>query len=151
MEIGIALAVLSGVALVVEIYTSTFYLLAVAMALAVGSAVAFMGLASSWAFGAVGVTALLGLLAAHLMRQRLLKRTTESVKLAAEDTGNLVRVESVSVEGLRVAYRGSVWQGRLIKGEGGVPVAPGDMLRIAGREGNDLLLASINKPQNVRG
>jgi len=120
----------------------------VATALAVGSGVAFSGLSSSRVFGAVGVTAPLGLPAAHMIRRRLSKPTAASASFVTEDTGNLVRVESTSAEGLRVAYRGSVWQGRLIKEHGKAPVKPGDVLQIASREGNDLLLTPVIESRN---
>ncbi|MHB8252522.1 MAG: NfeD family protein [Acidiferrobacter sp.] len=150
MEIGVTLAVLAGILLAIEIYSLTFYLMAAAIALAIGSAVTFMGFPADWTMGVVAIAALMGLPAAHAIRHRLSKATPESIQLAAEDTGHLVRVESISAEGLRVAYRDTVWQARLIKEKSDMPVYAGDMLQIAGRDGNDLLLTSVNDPQQAQ-
>lgn len=145
---GIVLAVVAGLLLALEILTTTFYLLAVVVALAVGSAVALMGFAPDRALGAVALIALVALPAAHIIRRGFSGQIAEWAKLAAPDTGKLVRVEHVSVEGLRVAYRGSVWQGRLTKQQCEVTVSPGDMLQIVGRDGNDLVLTPLETLQD---
>ena len=143
METGIILAVLAAGALVIELTSMTFYLIAVAVALGAGSVVALIGAPAAWALGTVALGAAAGLPVAHLVRKRLSRPTPDSARLAVPDLGHVVRVESVAPEGLRVAYRDTSWQARLADGHQDTTVAPGDLLTIVGRDGNDLLLAPI--------
>ncbi|HQU16786.1 MAG: hypothetical protein B7Z66_11160 [Chromatiales bacterium 21-64-14] len=140
---GLILAVLAAVTLAIEIQTLTFYLMAIAAAFAVGSALAFMGFATTVVLGGVAVAALVSLPVAHFLRRRLLKPTAGTRQLEAEDTGQLVRVETVLPEGFRVEYRGTTWGAKLLELPVD-PVQPGDLLRIAGRQGNTLQLAPLD-------
>ncbi|MCL2076456.1 MAG: hypothetical protein FWH15_08505 [Betaproteobacteria bacterium] len=56
--------------------------------------------------------------------------------------GQKVEVVPEQISGqLRVRYRGSEWTARLINPAADIPVAPGDILVIKGREGSVLLVA----------
>ncbi|WP_298136308.1 NfeD family protein [Acidiferrobacter sp.] len=143
MGTAILLAVLAAGALAIELSSMTFYLIAVAAAFAAGSVVAWAGGSTGWALVTVALGAAGGLPIAHMVRARLSRATPESRQLAEPDAGRIVRVESVSPEGLRVAYRDTSWQARLIDEYQDTAVSPGDLLAIVGREGNDLLLAPI--------
>ncbi len=128
----------------------TFYLLAVAAALAAGSVVAWAGGSAAWAWATVAVGAVAGLPAAHRVRARLSRATPESARLADPDAGHVVRVESVAPEGLRVDYRDTSWTGRLADEYRNTPVSSGDLLTIVAREGNELLLAPAGAGMGAR-
>jgi membrane protein implicated in regulation of membrane protease activity len=132
---------LAAVALAIELSSMTFYLLAVAAALAAGSVVAWAGGPADWAWASVALGAMAGLPVAHRIRARLSRATPESARLADPDAGHVVRVESVAPDGLRVAYRDTSWAGRLADEYRATAVSSGDLLTIVAREGNDLLLA----------
>ena len=141
--VGLMLAVLAAVTLIVELQTLTFYLAAIAVALAVGSAIAFIGVGKAVVLGTVSVTALLSLPLAHMLRGRLLRPTTEGRQLEAEDVGQIARVASALPQQLRVEYRGTTWAAQLVP-PGALPVAPGDLLRITGRQGNTLQVTVVD-------
>jgi membrane protein implicated in regulation of membrane protease activity len=144
VEIAIILAILAAAALAIELSSMTFYLLAVAAALATGSVVAWAGASTGWALAAVALSAAAGLPVAHRVRARLSRPTPESEQLADPDAGHAVRVESVAPEGLRVAYRDTSWAARLADEYQDTAVSPGDLLIIVGRKGNDLRLAPVS-------
>lgn len=146
MIIGIILAILAAAALIVELTTITFYLIAVAVALALGSAVALAGAPPVWAFTVVALTTALGLPIAHEIRKRIMTPTAESLRLSEDNVNHLVRVETVSPEGLRVSYRGSSWAASLHTDYKGPAIRIGDILRIVGRNGSDLILGAPEPP-----
>ena len=143
MEIGTLLAILAAAALAIELSSMTFYLLAVAAALAAGSVVAWIGAPAGWALATVALGAVAGLPVAHRIRVRLVRPTPESMQLADPDAGHVVRVESLAPDGLRVAYRDTSWTGHLADEYRDIAVSAGDLLTIVGREGNDLRLAPV--------
>ena len=143
MELGTLLAILAAAALAIELSSMTFYLLAVAAALAAGSVVAWIGAPTGWALATVALGAVAGLPVAHRVRVRLSRATPESVRLADPDAGHVVRVESVAPDGLRVAYRDTSWAGRLADEYRDITVSSGDLMTIVAREGNDLRLAPV--------
>lgn len=139
---GLILAILAALALVIEIQTLTFYLMAIVTALALGSVLSFAGFAPAVVLFGVAVMALVSLPAAHLLRHRLLKPTAGTRQLEAEDAGQVARVVAVLPEGLRVEYRGTTWSAQLVEPPTD-PVRPGDLLKITGRQGNTLQLACL--------
>jgi len=141
VTMGITFAVLAAVAIAIELHTLTFYLMAVAAAFAIASAIALTGAPAIAALWGLAITAILGLPIAHLLRRHFSKPSTATRALASENTGHMVRVDSVSPEGLRVDYRGTVWQARLADKDFNPPIGVGDMLWIVGQEGNVLLVA----------
>lgn len=148
MIIGIILAILAAVTLIVELSTITFYLIAVAIALAVGSAVALAGAPLFWPFAAVAFTAGMGLPVAYIIRKRVMAPTTDSLRLSEDNIDHWVRVESVSPEGLRVSYRGTSWQANMspdYPDYQGRTVEVGVVLRIVGRNGSDLVLGPADE------
>ncbi len=145
---GLILAVVAAITLAIEIRTQTFYLMAIFAALALGSALAFMGSSAAVVLGGIAATALVSLPVVHLLRRRLLKPTTGTRQLEAEDAGQLARVAAVLPEGLRVEYRGTTWAAQLFPPPVD-PVQPGDLLRITGRQGNTLQLAPLNTHRNT--
>lgn len=136
---GITLALLAAAAIAVEIQTVTYYLLAVAASLAIGSAFAFYGSAPEVVFLALAISAVGSLPVAHVLRRRFLRPSAAAQALDAEDLGRMVLVNAASSEGLRVSYRGTTWDARLQQ-PAATPPLPGASLRILGRDGNTLLL-----------
>lgn len=93
-----------------ELFTGTFYLLAVGVALAIGGVAAWLGAAPDWQFALAGVTGVLLTILAH--RWRLSRASPEPDRPL--DVGQPVQVKSWNPDGsARVAYRGSTWDAEL--------------------------------------
>ncbi len=149
MTAGAILAILAAAVLAIELATMTFYLIAVAAALGAGSIAAFAGDSAGMAIVVVVIAALVGLPAATIVRRRLLRPRPEWAQVACPDVGQLVRVETISAEGLRVAYRDTSWQARL-ESPSAAPPAIGDILTIVDRQGSELILASPAAAQDIK-
>ncbi len=128
----------AGVLLVAELFTQTFYFLAVAIAFAL-LALADVLFRPGRIFSAVlfVVFAACLLAAAHVLRKKL--RNESSRQTTALDSGRVVTVIAHQDDRLRVRYRGTLWAGRLAE-RGPLPPV-GTLLTIVGREGNLLVLA----------
>jgi membrane protein implicated in regulation of membrane protease activity len=127
----------AGVFLVAELFTRTFYFLAVAIAFALLAALdaLFRPGEVSAAVLFVVLSALL-LLVAHLLRKRL--HNEASRQSTDIDYGRVVTVVAHQDGRIRVRYRGALWTARLIR-DGDLPPI-GTNLTIVGREGNTLVL-----------
>jgi membrane protein implicated in regulation of membrane protease activity len=147
MTVGIVLLIAGGVLVLVEINTLTFYLLAVAVACFAAGAASVYGADVTFTFSLLGVVVLLGLPVAHWVRLRL--KTPEADRISNDDVGNDVTVESITPDGLRVVYRGTLWSARVADGNAD-GVSPGDLLRIARRDGNTLFLERPVQPAEAR-
>lgn len=137
MSIGIALLVLGGVLVLVELSSLTFYLLAIAIACFAAGATSIYGANHATTASVLGIVTLLGLPLAHWIRLKL--RNPDADLVSQDDAGRSVTVERVDADGLRVQYRGSTWSAHLAEGDNGA-LRPGDRLRIARREANELIL-----------
>ena len=92
---------------VAELVTGTFYLLAVAVAFALGGFAALFGIPFELQLLGAAVVALLGIFVAYRWRPGQLTGPREP----AFDIGQSVRVQAWHPDGTaRVAYRGTLWQ-----------------------------------------
>lgn len=143
MLVGVILLSLGGFFVLGELNSGAFYMLAVAIACFAGGAASMAGLAVTPALSIFGVVAFLALPAAHWLRLRL--RNPEADRLTyGGDVGHLATVSSVTSNGLRVIYRGTVWQAQLSETATNLSVKPGDALQIAERRGNTLILEPVS-------
>lgn len=122
--------VLAGLAIAVELFTGTFYLLMIAIGLAAGGALALLGGTLEWQL--LGA-ALVGFIAVGLLRRsRFGKRRTEDAARDPNinlDIGQSIRVEQWTnhdhVHLARVRYRGAEWDVELASGS---PVQAGNFI-----------------------
>jgi len=113
--------VLAGLAIGVELFTGTFYLLMIAIGLAVGGAVALLGGSLEWQLLAA---AIVGFAAAVFLRRSRFGKITKN-KAGRDpnvilDIGQSVRVDhwndANGVPTSRVRYRGAEWDVELAHG-----------------------------------
>jgi len=122
--------VLTGLAIAVELFTGTFYLLMIALGLAVGGIVATIGAIIEWQLLA---SALVGFLAVGLLRRsRFGRRVKEAPTRDPDlnfDIGQSIHVEhwtkSEQLHTARVRYRGAEWDVELAPGS---PVQSGNFI-----------------------
>lgn len=131
-------------ALLIELFSGTFYLLVLSAALAsTGLLNAFFATSLSTNLVVCGVLSLIGIVAVTLLH---IKQNGRNQAQLADDNLNLgqtVLILSRSTGGLyQVQYRGTQWQARLNK-ETGEDVS-GQNARIIGHDGN-ILLIDLNK------
>jgi len=99
--------VLAGVAVAVELVTGTFYLLLLALGMAVGGMVAVVGLGSGWQWGVAAVVEVVGTLAVRRWKRHYMATPKLTNNL---DIGQRVSVIEWRADGsARVAYRGTYW------------------------------------------
>jgi len=134
---GTVLLVIGALVAVSEMHTLTIYLIAIAVACFAGGAVAFMGAGLTTTLTVVGVVTLLGLPIAHWVRGRM--KNVASDQVSNDDIGRDVTVLESGNGRLRVTYRGTAWDARLVAADATSPL-PGQTLRIVAREGNTLVL-----------
>ena len=146
MEASTAWWVITGLLVVAELLTGTFYLLMLALGTAAGALTAHAGLGETPQLVA---TALVGgglALAWHFKRpQKLATGSADNPDpLAAMDVGQIVHVTEWDVDGFaRVNHRGSVWTSSLKHPlpAGQVPAA--GSYRICEMRGNQLILEKV--------
>ena len=138
MYLGIGLMVAGAILVLIELSSLTFYLLAVAIGCFVAGAVSVLGAGEDISLTVLGVVTFIGLPVAHWLRLKL--RNPLADRLAQDDAGNDVKVESIGPDGLRVSYRGSLWSAQMTDGDCS-DVRQGDYLHIVRRDGNILKLA----------
>lgn len=131
--------VAAGVLVVLELFTGTFYLLMIAIGLAVGGVVALFGAGAPVQTIAA---ALVGVLATALLHRSRFGRPARS-DAARDRNVNLDIGQRVTVPGwdngrARVMYRGALWDVEL--GQGAIPQA-GDF-RIVEVQGSRLVVAN---------
>lgn len=145
---GIALLVAGALAVVVEIHSFTIYLIAVALACFVAGGLALLGYTGLDAtLMAFALVLLAGLPAVHVVRKRL--KNAESDLVSHDDVGAEVEVIAVRDRSLRVRYRGSEWDARPVGGLAVQRLLPGSVLRIAERNGNTLIVSSLETPSEA--
>ena len=106
--------ILAAVLVGAELLTSTFYLLAVGVAFALGGVAAWLGTELPMQLLTAGVLAVIGTMLAHRWRRRRI----EPPGLPDLDVGQSVRVEAWQPDGsARVVYRGTRWNGVLATAE----------------------------------
>lgn len=132
----------TGLAVIAELLTGTFYLLMLAVGMAAGALAAHLGagLITQIVVAALAGGIALGLL--HLQRQRRPAPPPTAANPDINlDIGQHVDVTHWAADGSsRVHYRGSHWQARL-QGDGGpTPPAPGRYV-IRAIEGSELILS----------
>lgn len=131
--------VLAGVAVAIELATGTFYLLMLALGMAVAAIAAHLGLSSSLQ---ITTAALVGGGATALWHWRRMQHPRSAPAAENRDV-NLDIGERVTVAAwgadrtARVSYRGSVWTARL---QPDAPAQPGEHV-VRAVEGNWLVLA----------
>jgi membrane protein implicated in regulation of membrane protease activity len=125
--------VLALLAIVVELHSRTIYLLALAAALGVAAGLGFAQAALGSQLLALALVCLAGFPVATWVR----RHQAHGVELASADIGQEVRVVAETSSGLRVFYRGSVWDAIYT----GPAATVGDHLRIAALRGSVLELA----------
>jgi len=127
--IWVALALL---AIVAELHSRTIYLLALAAALGTAAGLGFAHASLGSQLLALGLVCLAGFPVAAWVR----RHQSHGLALAPADIGQEVRVVAETPSGLRVFYRGSVWDAIYT----GPAAAVGDHLRIAALRGSVLEL-----------
>lgn len=136
--------VAAGLAVAAELATGTFYLLMVALGLAVGAVAAHLGLGSS---GQIAAAALAGGMATAVWHWRRAHHP-RSAPVASNRDVNLDVGERVHVSAwgsdrtARVQYRGAPWTARLLPG---AELRAGEH-RVAAVEGNWLVLEPTSSP-----
>lgn len=118
-----------------ELATGTFYLLAIAIALALGGLAAWLGAAESTQLLIAGALSIAGLVVAHLWR----RWHGEPRAMPSLDIGQSVSVHAWKADGTaRVEYRGSHWDGVLA-----TPDTPKSAtMYIVGMRGSTLVLGA---------
>ncbi len=104
--------VLAGIALILELFTGSFYLLFLALGLAMGGVVAWLGLSVYWAIFAFVATALSCVFVFRLFgisKQGKTRTATSDVNVNL-DIGSVVMVQQWSNRHTQVNYRGAPWQ-----------------------------------------
>ena len=121
-----------------ELLTGTFYLLAIAVAAALGGAAAWFGGGIALQFAIAGIVGVALIAAAHQWRLRHAAPAPQ----ASLDVGQAVHVQSWNPDGTaRVAYRGSLWDAELAAPD----VPRSDTLYIVATRGS-LLVLSDRRP-----
>ncbi|HYW90961.1 MAG TPA: NfeD family protein [Gammaproteobacteria bacterium] len=138
-EFGIVLLVAGALIVAAEIHSFTIYLVAVAIACFVAGSLAFWVHTSLPAtMIAFALVLIAGLPAAHYARRLL--SNSESDRISHDDVGARVEVVTARRGTIRVAYRGAEWDARPIVGLPMDRIRPGVLLRVAGRDGNILIV-----------
>ncbi|MCC6196501.1 MAG: NfeD family protein [Burkholderiales bacterium] len=125
--------VLAGVLVGAELVTGTFYLLAVAVAFAVGGVAAFLGVVVPLQLVTAGIVAVVAIMVAHRWRQN--RAVPQQPPL---DLGQAVKVlDWKDDHSARVAYRGSQWDAELAAPD----ASRAETMYIVGTRGSVLLIA----------
>lgn len=129
---------LTGLAIVAELLTGTFYLLMLALGMAAGAVAAHLGLGQPGQLAVAGAVGLVAVLICHVLRKR---RTAGQAPTANPDVnldvGEIVQVPQWESDGTaRIPYRGAQWTVVLRPGLMPTPGA----YRVAELVGNRLLV-----------
>jgi len=133
----------SGLAVIAELLTGTFYLLMLAVGLAAGAVAAHLGAGLTVQIVVAAMAGGAGLALLYLQRQRRPAPPTISANPDVNlDIGQHVDVDHWDAEGsTRVLYRGASWQARLKDFDPSLaPLATGRYV-IRAIEGSDLILS----------
>ncbi|MCG2584106.1 NfeD family protein [Massilia sp. TS11] len=129
---------LAGVLVVLELFSGTFYLLMIALGLACGALLAYLGAGLSWQFLAAGSVASAATLALRRSRLSLGLPKAANDPNMNMDIGQSVEVPAWQDGRARVMYRGAMWDVEL---DGGAQAGPG-RFTITEVRGNRLIVQS---------
>jgi membrane protein implicated in regulation of membrane protease activity len=133
--------VAAGVLVVLELFTGTFYLLMIAIGLAIGGIVALLGAGGPLQAIAAAVVGVLATAVLHRSRfGRPARHEAARDRNVNLDIGQHVTVPAWDNGRARVMYRGALWDVEL--GQGATP-RPGDF-RIVEVQGSRLVVANSN-------
>lgn len=131
--------VITGVLVVFELFTGTFYVLMIAIGTALGIAAALLGFSLPVQ---ILVAAVVGVLATGLLhRSRFGKPTRQDASRDPNvniDIGQQVRVETWTNGAARISYRGSQWDAMLAPGA----IAEAGTYKIVDIQGSRLVVAN---------
>lgn len=142
MNFGVAFLIIGAIIILVEIFSFTIYLIAIGIAFWIGGAFFLNDFSVETSLYATGISMLIGLIVAHMIRKKL--KNPESDRVSDDDVGNSVIVTSLSLPELRVDYRGTHWSAQMENSEE-TDINVGDRLFIVKRRGN-LLFLTGSKP-----
>jgi membrane protein implicated in regulation of membrane protease activity len=144
MEASTAWWVISGLLVVAELLTGTFYLLMLALGTAAGALSAHAGLGQTPQLVAAALVGGLSAALWHVMRMRKGMLAPGPDPLAQMDVGQVVHVTQWDPDGFaRVNHRGSVWTSHLRHPlPAGQAPSPGSY-RICAMQGNQLILEKV--------
>jgi membrane protein implicated in regulation of membrane protease activity len=135
---GILAMVLVGA----ELFTGTFYFLALGVAFAIGGLAAWLGATPAVQLAVAGVLSVVGVFAAH----RWCRRRGTPTEQAPLDIGQAVRVQAWHPDGTaRVAYRGSLWTAEAERAD----AARADTMYIVAMRGSTLILSPQRPPTHA--
>lgn len=143
MSLGIWFLIVGAIFVVSEIFSFTFYLIAIGVAFFIGGAFLLNGYSTNFSLYATGIAMIVGLVVVHLLRKKM--NNPESERVSQDDAGNSVMIDTIDGAVARVTYRGTQWDARMHDLDN-KNHNPGDTLYIVRREGN-LLIVSSNKPE----
>ena len=144
MEASTAWWVISGLLVLAELLTGTFYLLMLALGTVAGALSAHAGLGETPQLVAAALVGGLSAVVWHVVRMRKGSASRSPDPLADMDVGQIVHVTQWDTDGqARVNHRGSVWTSRL-----GQPLPAGQAptagsYRICAMQGNQLILEKV--------
>jgi len=99
--------ILAALMIACEIFTTTFYLLAIALGFLIAAIAASLNLSIAMQ---IGLSGLFALLAVFGVRQWKIKHPRVDTPIDADDIGQRVEIESwIDEQHARVKYRGSYW------------------------------------------
>jgi membrane protein implicated in regulation of membrane protease activity len=144
MDASTAWWVISGLLVLAELLTGTFYLLMLALGTVAGALSAHAGLGQTPQLVAAALVGGLSAAVWHVMRLRKGLLAPGADPLAQMDVGQIVHVAEWGADGMaRVNHRGSVWTSQLRH-----PLPPGQVptagsYRICAMQGNQLILEKV--------
>jgi len=109
--------VATGVLVIMELLTGTFYLLVISLGMAAGGLAHLGGLALEWQFLLAALVALAGILIVRRSRFGAVKRTVRGNRDVNLDIGETVEVHAWQDGRARVMYRGAPWDVELLPGQ----------------------------------
>lgn len=109
--------VATGILVIMELLTGTFYLLVIAIGFAAGGVAHLGGLAPEWQFLIAALVALAGVLIVRRSRFGALKRSVRGNRDVNLDIGETVEVREWQDGRARVMYRGALWDVELLPGQ----------------------------------
>jgi membrane protein implicated in regulation of membrane protease activity len=144
MEASTAWWVISGLLVIAELLTGTFYLLMLALGTVAGALSAHAGLSETTQLVSAALVGGLSAAVWHVMRVRKGLLSPGHDPLAHMDIGQIVHVNQWDADGhARVNHRGSVWTSHLRHPlPAGQTPSPGSY-RICAMQGNQLILEKV--------
>lgn len=142
MSLGHWFLIAGAVFVLTEIFSFTFYLLAIGISFFIGGGFLLNDFTTNTSLYATGISMIVGIFIAHIVRKKL--NNAASDRVTQDDCGNPVVISSIKDSDVRVTYRGTQWDARIAEPDIS-RFKTGDKLYIVKREGN-LLVLSGNAP-----